>query len=713
MPQRVVQPSFTGGELAPSLHKRSDLAKYSSGLKTCLNFFCHPHGGISNRAGFEFIVETKDSSKASRLIDFQFNADDTYILEFGDQYMRVIRLGAQVELASTPSAWASGTTYAKTDHVSYGGVNYYSKVDSNLGNQPDISPTEWYPLTGLVVEIPTPYLEAELFDIKFTQSADVITLAHKNHPISELSRAGHTLWSLDTITFGANVDAPTGLIATPSGMDDDDLTYYYQVTAVDEDGKESLPSTEASALVDSNWQVGEKVDLSWTAVTGADRYNVYCSRSGLYGYIGTTYGTAFVDTNISPDTSDTPPIAKDPFAFSGDYPGAVGYHQQRLAYASTTNEIEKIIFSRISEFHNLNVSFPQKASDAITMRLNSNEVNEVRHLISMNDLIVMTSGAIWKITSGDNGFSFDNIRAYPQSKSGASNMRPLAVNETVLYTLPKSGVVRDLTYTLEVDGYAGNNLSVMADHMFRGYSMASWAYAQEPDSIVWVVRSDGTMLGLTYLREHQIWGWHRHTTDGYFEDVAVISEGDIDAVYAVVRRTVNGNTVRYIERMHERIDDVVEDAFFVDSGLSYDGAPVTTLAGLDHLEAKSVVALADGNVVRDLTVTSGSITLPYSASKVHVGLEYECDAATLEPPIEGTIGRVKSASRLIVSLLDSRGLWAGPDEDNLVEMKQRYLEAWGDPTELFTGDVEIGIEASWENRGELFLRQKDPLPSTI
>lgn len=716
---RILQPSFTGGELAPSLRKRVDLAKYSTGLALCRNFYIHPHGGVSNREGFEFITEVKDSSQATILIPFQYSDSDTYMLEFGHEYMRVIRNGGQVVLSATPSAWATSTAYTAGDHVANGGSNYYCHTGHTSGatDEPGVGANwadYWHLLTSDIVEIPTPYQASELVDLDYAQSADVITIAHRNHAPRELSRVNHDEWTLTSISFGAEVTTPTGLSATPSGpFDDNDRTFNYKVTAVDSDGRESVASTSASALVDTLWEVGEKVTLAWTAVAGADRYNVYCSRSGLYGYIGTAETNAFTDDNILPDTADTPPETQDPFSGSGNFPGAVFYHEQRLGFASTMNDPQKLWVSQIGEPHNFNTSTPLKDDQSFSIRLFSGQVNKVRSVMGLEDLIVHTAGAAWKLAVGDNPFSFYNVRTKLQGNRGSGTVKPILIDDSILYLQPHNNVVRDFAYNLTKQGYTGNDLSIMSNHLFDQKQVVSWSYAQDPDSIVWCVMDDGTMLGLTYMREHEVWGWHQHDTQGEFEWVASVSESAEDAVYVIVKRTVDGEDKRYIERKHDRVIASVNDAFFLDSGLTYDGILTRHVTGLDHLEGMEVNILVDGNVVRGQTVEDGMVDMTIEATNAHIGLAYTSDMQTLEPPIGRANGMTKSVSSVIVSVLDSRGIWVGQNEDDLIEYKQRRDEAWDHPIDLYSGDFEVTLMGGWEDKGSVFIRQSDPLPATI
>ena len=291
----------------------------------------------------------------------------------------------------------------------------------------------------------------------------------------------------------------------------------------------------------------------------------------------------------------------------------------------------------------------------------------------------------------------------------------MVIGDTALFVQEKGSRVRDIRYTFEADRYTGDDLSILARHMFEGYEIVDWAYAQEPYSIVWAVRDDGTLLSLTYLREHNIYAWCRHVTDGSFESVCAVSEGDQDVVYVIVKRNINGSDVRYIERMRERNFATIEDAFCVDAGLTYDGAATTTISNLHHLEGEELVAVADGNAVDSLTVTNGEVTLPDAASKVHLGLPYNCDFLTLELSFQGEVvqSRKKQVARVALRVLESRGLSAGKDASSLYEFKERTPAMDYGNIPALTQQQTISVAPQWTDYGQVYVRQSYPLPSTV
>ncbi|MBY3038935.1 hypothetical protein [Rhizobium laguerreae] len=684
---RAYQPSFTAGELSPALWARVDLTKYGSGLRNALNVFVHPHGGVSNRAGLQFVHEVKSSNKLTRLVKFQFNTEQTYILEFGDNYIRVFRDGGLVLSGGSP------------------------------------------------YEVVTTYTAADAQDLVFVQEADVLYLCHVNHPIRKLGRLADDNWTLTAVTFAPKINPPAG---TPTVTKPGDTsgqpgyvatTYRYRVSAVADSGEESLPSNIGSVVNDLAIQGGIN-RVAFAAVTGAVRYIVYREDNGIYGYIGGTTGLTFNDQNITPDLADTPQSIRNPFNAAGNYPRCVTFIEQRLAFASTLNDPQAVWLSQSANYENFGVASPAKASDAVTFRIRARQVNEIRSMISVRGLLLLTSGSEWIVTGGSqsDAISPSALKLDNQGYRGAAKVQPMVVGNTVLFAQRQGGVVRDFSYDFSQDSYVGKDLTILARHLFTGRQIKAWDYAQAPDSVVWVVLDNGSLVSLTYMKEQDVWAWTRHESgpngEAYFEDVACIEEDGEDVPYFIVRRTINGQTKRYIERLHSRAFDTVADAFFVDCGLTYSGAPASVINGLGHLEGQQVVALSDGNVVRKMTVTGGAVTLPNAGSIVHIGLPMTSAIQTLDLDLGqvqglGSVqGRTKSVPRVTLRVESTRGIFIGSkdgdrDSPNLIEYKQRSTEDWNEAIGLHTGDISITPMWDWNTSGSMWVKQFDPLPMTI
>ena len=589
MTMPIVLPSFAAGELAPALQGRVDLAKYQVGLATCLNWFIHPFGGASTRAGTAFVGEVCDSAVRSRLVPFSFSTQQTYVLEFGDQKMRVIKDGgyvleAAVAVSGITRANPAVVTTAAPHGLSTGDAVWFDglagMVELNrrrvtvtaLGGSIfsidlDTSAFGAWTSSGTVARvytIDTPYPATDLPLLKYVQSADTMTLTHPSHAPRNLTRTGHTAWTLAAIAYAPTQQPPTALVSSSPGSGFD-----YVVSAVSEEtGEESV----ASALVSATTQVSK---ITWTNAAGANSYNVYKGKNGVYGFIGRSGdgATGFTDTTVAPDTSDTPPEDKNPFDAAQKYPGCSTYHEGRQWYARTNAKPQTLYSSASAAFNNMNTSSPSKDSDAITRTIASREVNEIRFLLSLNVLLLWTSGAVWKAWAGAQAdvMTPANCSVKPQSYEGIAEIPPIATESAALYVTASTKKVRDVAYDFGSDSWAGRNVSILAGHLFEAHGIEEWAYARDPHGIVWCVRADGVLLGFTYLKEHDVYAWSRHVTDGVVESVATVQEADETVLYLAVARTVGGMTRRYVERMSSRYFPDVQAAWCVDSGTRYDG----------------------------------------------------------------------------------------------------------------------------------------------
>lgn len=671
---RTLARSFAGGEISPEMFGRIDLTRFQTGLATCKNFITLPHGPASNRPGFEFVGEVKDSTKKTRLIPFSFNTEQTFAIELGHLYVRFHTMGA------------------------------------TLVNE-DLTP----------YEVATPYTEAQLFDIHYVQSADVLTLVHPAHAPRELRRLGALNWQLALIQFTPTIAAPTGVSATATAGEGtaSNVTDYYVVTSLKQDGlEESVASGSASATNDLNLK-GAKNTIGWAAAAGAVRYNVYKHENGLYGYIGQASGTSFIDNNIIADIGQTPPTIANPFNAANNYPSAVSYYEQRRVFGGTLNQPQNLWMTRTGTESSLASSIPTRDDDAIAFRIAAREANTIRHIIPLTQLVVLTSSAEWRVSGGNSdAITPTTVSVRPQSYVGANNVQPVVVSNLMLYAQARGGRVRELSYNWQAQGYLTNDISLLAPHLFDYQTILDMAFVRSPYPIAWCVSSTGKLLGLTYVPEQEVAGWHQHETEnGTFESVCSVAEDEEDALYVIVKRTINGQQKRYVERLHTRQFEQQADAFFVDSGLSYYGTPVQTLSGLGHLEGERVNILADGAVEPSQVVTGGTVKLQRAASVVHIGLPITADALTLPWSLESDSaagqGRPKNINEVYMRVHRSSGIWTGPNFDRLTEFKQRTNEPYGTPPALKSEELRLQISPSWNDSGQVAIRQKDPLPLTL
>lgn len=737
MPVHTIQPSFAGGEFAPSLYGRVDLQKYSIGCKTVRNFIIHKHGGASNRPGTKFIAETKYSNKKARLVPFEFSTVQAYVIEFGDKYCRFYMNGAQI-------------------------------LDEN--DDP--------------YEIQTPYSAEDLFLLKFAQSADVLYIVHPNYHPRVLIRYGHDNWELRLFEnqngpfMMANIDTESTI--TASGVTGDvtltatkDIFHEGQVGGLfkishfqeGQAASGSFSSTGVSATIKvySVWRLithgtwTGKIRLeqsfdngtTWKAmrtyssnddynVTTSDtintpcllRLNCFSHSSGTisydltadpYEHDGIVKITGVTDSKTAAatvlkelaSTAATDNWAEGAWSDYRGYPSCVTFYFDRLLFGGTYAEPQTFWASQTGDYTNFGTSFPLADTDAITLTLLSRKVNKIQNMVDIGELIVLTSNAEWKITPTNGIFSPISLpNAQCQSYGGSSAVEPVVIGSRAIYAQPMRTSIKDIGYSFETDSYLGDEISIFANHLLQNNVVVEMAYQQEPDSIIWIVRDDGVLLGVTYLREQQVLAWHRHDTDGQFESICTIPGTSHNELWTIVKR----GDKRFVELFAERpVSDDVMDYFLVDCGLTYEGEPVTEVYGLDHLEGKEVAVIADGNVLPRKTVTDGSIVLDYPAKKVHVGLPYVSEFSPLNIEFQtntGTLqGKKIKVARAVIRFEKSRGGWLGTDPDRLTEFIQRTSA--GEHIPLKSYDHEMPLQSGYKAGNSVFFRQVDPLPVTI
>jgi hypothetical protein len=855
------QRSFAGGELTPSLYSRADLAKYQTSLRTCRNYYVLKHGGARQRPGTEFIGEVKDSTKAVRLIPFLFDSVDNYVLEFGDLYIRFIKNDEYIYEATkaitaitqanpgvvtiTAHGYSNGEEVQINDVVGMtelNGRNFkVNNVTANTFELQDMTGTN-FDTSGLtayvsggtakrIYEITSPASEADLFEINYAQQNDVITLTSKNFASVNLARISDTDWqfiSLDNNAIPKNSVSITSISpGTNVGPAAD--TYQYELYGVDSEGRVGGNDGFLNGLDAASEPTAlNPVTITWSSATNCVSYLLYKRENGvkytegpwvLIGEIpdSSTGTNTFVDDGTVPDEIQGIPTInftelQGPFR-------AVTYYQQRLVYGgSFSDEPDSVLCSRIGSYGNFYNSYdPITADSPIKFNIAGRNINPVRHLLDLNGLIIFTETSEIAAQGDAAGtLTPTDINLRVQSYHGIGDVAPLVVNNVALFVQARGSIIRDLQYKDSVSGYTGRDLSIFSTHLFEGYSITDWTYQKVPDSIVWAIRNDGTLLGMTFMNEHEVIAWHRHDFDGGLaESVASIPAGGEDALYVVVNRTIDGRTTRYVEKLSTAKVVGVTDVKRMDSYLTVDGTntaattmtlsggttwaydetitltasasyfvstdvgkeihitgadgtvikfniegftsatvvtgkpqktvpvdmrntaftawgkAIQTVEGLWHLEGKTVSVFADGFVVASpynpsfttLTVTNGSITMDDHFVKIHVGLPYVSDLETLDvDTIQGETARDKKhiVNQVNVFVEDTRGLWVGakaPASDtaltDLYEIKLRDSESQADPVELKTEVLNVKIKSEWNSNGRVFIRQVDPVPSTI
>jgi hypothetical protein len=354
-------------------------------------------------------------------------------------------------------------------------------------------------------------------------------------------------------------------------------------------------------------------------------------------------------------------------------------------------------------------------------------------------LIMFSDKQIWLINGGTPGSAISAIQivANTQAYNGSANLPPIVATDNVLYVQAKGSIVRDLVFNFYTSVYTGADISVLSSHLFYGFTLKEWAWAEEPYKVVWAVRNDGIMLNLTFLKEQELVAWTHSDTQGSYVSVATVTEttvtaGNVDAVYAVVKRTINGNTVQYVERFVEQnyVGNLAA-AWCVDAGIAYSGSGALTFSGAQHLAAMQVVGIATDNLGNTRALVpftmpvSGTFTLPAPVGATNytyvlVGLAFTPQLQTLaldtgEPTIQG---KRKKITAVTVRVKDTLGLSIGGDSSSLVPMKDLVVGNVGSATNgivanLVTGDARTIIDPKWSVPGQYFIQQSNPFPASI
>lgn len=690
MPIFHTQNVLNGGEISPLLRGRVDQPRYNTGAREMLNMVPMPQGGATRRPGTRYLGTAK--SQTSRLVPFVFSETQGRILEFGDKTMRV---------------WLPDGRLVSS------------------GSEPYV--------------VSTPFAASDLRAVRFAQSADVVYFAHPSYSPCKLSRYSDNDWRWTTLTFMPSIAAPQqpALQILDKRADDDKpknpsrTDYSYLVTAIDgETGEESSASPAATIEAEALNSVDYHIRITWPAVSGASEYRIYKKKTGVFGFIGraskddtitaTTTLQYYDDKNIGADTEDTPIEHKNPFEGSGNYPSQVFFHQQRLGFAATANRPITFWLSRTGDFESMASSVPPKDDDAIEVTLAATQANRIVWLQpDRNALAFGTEGSEWTLQSSEGVVLTPSTVSFQlqTTNGGEGTVSALSVGGGVLYVQRGSGAVREFAYNYSADKYLGQDLTILARHIIKDRDITAWAYQQEPYSTLWCVLSDGTFAGLTYMKEQDVIGWHRHTTDGSILDVAVIPGTPDDQVWFLVLRTAGV----FIERLESFFDsDNLDDAFFLDSALHYSGEAADTFSGLGHLSGRTVQVFADGGTIDGLTVSAGGeLKLKSPAKSVHIGLPYTSRVIPNLPEVQTqqgwTLMHNRKISAVRVRTYRSMSFLAGI-AGNLSPIVDRHIKGGAFSVRPFFSDgTDLNMETcgGWSSESPLVFEVSSATPLTI
>lgn len=719
--------SFNAGIFSPRLYGRTDLERYFSGLEICENFIIKPYGGVERRPGSYYVAEVKTSSKDTRLIPFQYSTTQAYVIELGDQYMRFYKDNGQITSS------------------------------------------------GSAVEIATPYLEAELFDIQFAQSADTLYIAHPNHTPRKLTRSSHTSWSLDTVDFFRGP------------MLDDNST---QTTmSVDSDTGNDITITASADYFDS-----DMVGTLFRIKDGYVKIHTYTDTTHVKGDVQANADGSAGDLNTSGAETDW---AEGAWSDYRGYPACVTFYEQRLFFANTTHQPQTIWGSVSNDYENFEAG--ANDDDSLNYTLGSGQVNAIRWMMPGKVMAIGTAGGSFTLSSGSDAqpLTPSNVVVRRDVTYGSDTILPSQIGNFVYFVQRNSRNIREFGYSFDIDAYQALDMTLLAEHITKG-GITQMEYQQSPNNVLWCITGDGNLACLTRQIPQKVIGWSEIKTNGNYESVAVIPNGEEDEVWTIVNRTIDGSTVRYIEYFKPfDVPDEQEDCFYLDCGLSLDTAYsisnitqadpavvttssahglsdgdtviirgivgmtelnkkkflvnnvtsdtfelqtlagddidsssytaysssgevrkcVETISGLSHLEGETVSILTDGAVHPDKIVTSGSISLNWKAGQVHAGLSYNSILKTLRIEAGSQMGTaqavVKRITDVTVRLYRSLGCKIGTEDSQDIIPFRSIGDPTDEPTPLYTGDKKILIPAGYDKEGQIYIKQDQPLPLNV
>lgn len=719
------QTSFTTGELSPRALGRTDIDRYQAGLKRARN--CHPviTGGLRRRDGSLFAGSAASATAgASVLIPFIQGRDQAWVLEFSNLAVKV---------------WNANGTAAG-------------------------------------VTLTTPYTLAMLASMDWAQSEATMWLFHSQAPIQRLQRLGSGTWVIGDAPFTTKPFSEVGIIPASSltlsaatvgvgrtatasaatflasdvgrGIIYDAgiavITAYTSATVVTVEitrafASVSVPaaqwtlegSPQATCTPSAKDPVGASITLTldvagWrtTDVGAMVRIN-----TGLVRITGYTSALIVAGTIVRELSSD---VASPPLAWSIEYPvwsAALGYprtgtvHQQRLIAAGTTKFPRTVWGSRLGE--TLDFELGTADDQAFAFTIDSDDASAIAYVSAARDLVVLTESGEFSMRSGvEKPITPTNVRVVPESNHGCAQVRPTLIGNESLFMQRAGRRLRAMGYRYDFDAYRAPDITALAEHLTQG-GITWLSYQQEPDLLLWAVRADGALLTCTIDRDQQpsVIGWAQHTTQGMVECVATIPNGDREQVWAIVRRTINGATVRNVERfdstfepLHPSEGDGVTWGCTVDCGVVIDSAGTTTFAAA-HLPNTTVQVVADGADMGDMmTDGSGQVTLTRSAKRVLIGLGFETEAQLLTPELgtgEGSAqGNAARTGEVTMRFLDTLGAIVRDSNGSEQTIPAREFGAavLDRAPALFTGLQRL-TKLGWQRgAAEFSINQRRPMP---
>lgn len=704
----LITTHLNSGEISPRLMGRVDVPRYGHSVKTMRNAFPVIQGGAMRRYGTRFYAEVKDSTKPVRLVPYIFNRSQAYMLEFGDGYMRVFREEGQVAVAGVP--YEIATPFDETqvqiiNHVQSADTMFIAHPDSYTQRLQRYAVDQW-----VIADAP---FEVEPFDELGMWPAVEVTLSSAAVGTGITATGAASVWLASDV--GREIASGAGLAVitayTSATVVTVEVLQAFADVTLEADTWNLAGSPQTKCTSSKKEPVGDTVTLTLAADgwRSADVGKYVRINRGLVKITGYTSATvvdgeirALLDATIgAPANSWT--LNSSVWNTRDGYPGACTMFEQRLVLGGSNNYPQTVWLSRIDA--PLVFELGTLDDDAASFTLASDQINPIAHLAQVKVLAALTYGGEFTLTGGvEKPLTPTNVQIKQQSVYGCSLTRPVRIGNELLFWQRAGRKLRAMAYRFDQDTFAAPDLAVLGEHLTEG-GIVDMAYQQEPDSILWAVRSDGLLISMTFDRDQDVIGWAQHTTDGLFEHVACIpGEDGRDQVWVVVKRTINGTAKRYIERMDPNLNTDCAITGTVTT-------PTRVWSGLGHLEGRTVTVKADGVVLNPVVVAGGQIIIERPASSVEIGLPYTSTVVTLTPEVSGAQGTAQGArmrtSKLTLRMLNTIGC--------SVEGKPLAFQGFGpgvldQPPQPFTGDKELTLLGFEDGINEITIEQDQPYP---
>lgn len=742
--------SFNAGEFSPLMMGQSDFQKWKNGAKKILNFIPRSQGPLERRGGTYFIGETRSSATRSWLGRFEFSTTQAFILEFSPGFIRFYR-NYNVALDGSAAILQIASPYTAADLTNEDGGFGLSMVQSgdviyictHAGDKPPqklsrLSNVNWTISAFDYASAGGPFANtnSDRTQTIYTDQFRIWSSDGATRPDGTPTTTSLCTITSNTAIFSAGhvgglfyVESSTDAVSDGTGHSGYIPAWAAMTTETfspgvfcRSDGKyyEDMAGTK-TGNTQPNWTAGAHRDGS-----GGD--------ASLWRYSNGGWGVIEITSVTSPTVavgkirSELPPSTRGvtgktfKWAF-GDwspamgFPTKVAFYKGRLCFAGN----HKLWFSVSADYENFTPmadGFEVKADDSINVQIEADSTNTIQWLASGSTLLIGTAGNEFSCAPATNTSAFGpaNIQITQESKYGSKGVNAILVGNTVLFVQRAGCKVRAVQADYQSGSYSSNDLTVLAEHITR-VGIIDFAWQQEPDYVVWVVLTDGSLVALTYNAEQEIIGWHRHDVGGKVEAVSTIPSpnGARDDVWIIVNRSINGSTKRYVEYIKtgwDAVNQPLAQAFYVDCGLSYNGDPVSAVSGLGHLEGKTVSVVTDGAAHPDRVVTGGTIQLDSASSVVHVGLPFSSELVTLPLEVQS---KTKRANKAVFRFVNSLGGKFGDENGAYLDTipTRDYSDLMDNPPGAYTEDKTCQWPGNYDGALCLKVVQDQPLPMTI